>query len=110
MGMYIIKSGAVKIITQVNDTEEELAQLGVGDLFGELALLDESPRSATAVAIEKTELIAIFRPDFFDLMTRDTQLGLKIALKLAQMIGTRLRMANERLKIIDTQKEVKTKQ
>jgi len=109
MGMYIIKSGKVKILTQVNAREEELAQIGVGDLFGELALLDESPRSATAVAMEKTELIAIFRPDFFDLMNRNTQLGLKLALKLAQMIGTRLRIANERLKILEPHKEVNKK-
>lgn len=100
MGMYIIKSGKVKITTKVNDTEKELALLGEYDLFGELALLDESPRSATATAIDKTELIAIFRPDFFDLINRNTHLGLKVVLKLAQMIGMRLRIANERINMI----------
>jgi len=60
MGMYIIKSGKVKITTKINDTENELAQLGVGDLFGELALLDESPRSATAVAVEKNRVNSYF--------------------------------------------------
>ncbi len=107
MGMYIIKSGKVKIITKVNGNESELAQLSVGDLFGELALLDEFPRSATAVAVEKTEVIAIFRPDFFDLMQRNTGLGLKIALKLAQMIGIRLRVANNRLKEMEA-KEIRS--
>lgn len=101
MGMYIVKSGKVRIVTKVHDNESELAQLSVGDLFGELALLDEFPRSATAVAVEKTEVIAIFRPDFFDLMQRNTGLGLKIALKLAQMIGIRLRVANNRLKEVE---------
>ncbi len=53
-------------------------------------------------SVEKTEVIAIFRPDFFDVMNKNTQLGLKVALKLAQMIGIRLRIANERFKTIET--------
>jgi CRP-like cAMP-binding protein len=53
-GVYLICSGKVKIIKKRNDREIELARLGEGAIFGEMAFIDERPRSATVVAIEDT--------------------------------------------------------
>lgn len=94
VGMFIIKEGAVKIARG----QKELAQLSEGDFFGEVALLDESPRTATAVASEKATLLGIFRPDLLDLVKRDPWAGSKILLKLSELMGKRLRAANEKLK------------
>jgi len=65
VGMYIIKKGVLKIYKMSTDGKnEDLALLKDGDFFGELALLDDSPRSASAVAIEACHILGFFRPDF----------------------------------------------
>lgn len=98
LGMYIIESGSIKIFKDYdNKAKEELATLNVGDFCGEMALLDESPRSATAVADEASTLIGIFRPDMFSLIEKKSKLGNKILLNLAQMIAERLRLNNTEL-------------
>ena len=63
--LYIIISGKVKIsYSSVDGHEAVLAILGTGDFFGELALLDDSPRSASAQAIEPTETLTLHRDEF----------------------------------------------
>ncbi|HPA72406.1 MAG TPA: cyclic nucleotide-binding domain-containing protein, partial [Spirochaetota bacterium] len=47
---YFIQSGRVKIVKIVNNTEKTLDVLKPGDVFGEMAILENSPRSATAIA------------------------------------------------------------
>lgn len=98
VGMYIIQKGMVKIYkTSPEGKNEELATLKSGDFFGELALLDESPRSASAVAMEECHILGLFRPDLFDILERKPRLGVKVMMKLAQMIGERLRITNTEL-------------
>ncbi len=98
VGMYIIQEGAVKIYKTLPDgNDKQLAVLKNGDFFGELALLDESPRSASAVAMETSQILGLFRPEFFDILERKPKLGLKVTTKLAQMIGNRLRITNNEL-------------
>jgi CRP-like cAMP-binding protein len=63
--LYIITSGKIKISHSSADGQDAvLAILGAGDFFGELALLDDSPRSATAETIEPTETLTLHRDDF----------------------------------------------
>ena len=101
LGMYVIKAGAIKIFKDYNSKmKEEIAILNTGDFCGEMALLDESPRSATAVALGETTLLGLFRPDFFNLLDRKQRLGIKIVLKLSQMIAERLRHNNDELQIL----------
>jgi len=110
VGMYVIRNGEVEIRKAGADSDEELllARLKDGDFFGELALLDDSPRSASAVAVTPTELIGIFRPDLLGLFERKPRLGNKVLLKLADMIGQRLKATNAELqKLRDRLKEVK---
>ena len=98
LGMYIIRSGSVDIVQERRDgTEHPLAHLEHGDFFGEIALLIESPRSASAIASEATELIGLFRPDLLDLVNRDPRLGIKIILPLSQVLAERLRQTDEAL-------------
>ena len=98
VGMYVIETGKIGIYKNFDeDTREELAVLNPGDFCGEMALLDESPRSATAVALENTDLLGLFRPDLFRLVNRNPRLGNKILLKLAQMLAERLRLSNDEL-------------
>lgn len=78
--LYIIQSGSVKIVLPSPEGEEGaiIAALIRGDFFGELALLDGAPHSATAVAIEPTETLVLRRERFDDLI--ETQPALRRAL------------------------------
>jgi CRP/FNR family cyclic AMP-dependent transcriptional regulator len=67
--------------------------LSNGDFFGEMALLLESPRTASAVAHEPTKLLGFFQPDLFSLLETKPKTGNKILLHLAQMIAERLRQS-----------------
>ena len=91
-GMYVILKGTVEI--KDPDSNTTFATLGSGDFFGELALLDQEPRSAMAVATEASELVGFFRTDLLTLMTRDPELGNKILLNLSRVLGERLRRTN----------------
>ena len=99
VGMYIIVAGEVRI-TQVGEdgVQQQLATLTGGDFFGEQALLDESPRTASAYANETCRIIGFFRPDLLELIESNPRLGLKIVMRLSQMISVRLRHTNRLLK------------
>ncbi|MEI6845614.1 MAG: cyclic nucleotide-binding domain-containing protein [Candidatus Firestonebacteria bacterium] len=94
-GMYIIRTGSIKLIKKIENKEIEVATMKQGDFFGEIALLDEAPRSATALAAGKTSILGFYRPDFLDLLKRDPALGSKVLLQLSQMIAKRLRATTE---------------
>lgn len=96
--MFIVKKGNINIVLPgTNDSETLLAKLGPGTFFGELALLDNSPRSATAKATENTEAIAFFRSEFNRLLNMYPSIGIKVMKKLALIIGQRLKATNEQL-------------
>jgi CRP/FNR family cyclic AMP-dependent transcriptional regulator len=104
LGMYIIQDGDVSIQVAGKDGERrELVVLSDGDFFGELALLDESPRSADAVAKSDCLLLGFFRPDLFELIARKQELGIKIVLKLAEIVAQRLRRTDKELTKVRSQ-------
>ncbi len=92
VGMYVIEKGRVQIILE--PAGHVLAELEHGEFFGELALLDESPRSATAQAAVDCKMLGLFQPDLFGLIERDPALGVKVVVHLASIIGERLKAAN----------------
>ncbi|MCX6556482.1 MAG: cyclic nucleotide-binding domain-containing protein [Candidatus Aminicenantes bacterium] len=95
VGMYIVQSGDVGIFGEYNTPEQRsFARLTQGDFFGEMALLEDDNRSATAVALAESQLIGIFHPDLFDLFERKPELGIKVLSKLANMLAQRLRKTN----------------
>ena len=99
VGMYIVFSGGVDIVQADGDGSTlHLATFGEGDFFGEQALLDESPRTASAIAREPSQVVGFFRPDLLELIESDPRLGLKIVMRLSQMISVRLRHTNRLLK------------
>ena len=95
MGMHIILKGVVEIreVSGVHNTIQ-LAKLGAGDFFGEQALLDGSPRTATVTAVEICTMFGFFRSDMLEIVESDPRLGLKIVTHLAQMLSIRLRHTN----------------
>ncbi len=97
-GMYVILTGNVEIFMEdLSGNKNTLAELTNGEFFGELSLLDDDIRSATAIATDHSKLLGFFRPDLFSLLERNPELGNKILLNLAKVIGTRLRKTNRLL-------------
>jgi CRP/FNR family transcriptional regulator, cyclic AMP receptor protein len=73
--LQVVASGGVKIVLPSQEGEEAIiASLRPGDFFGELALLDGSPRSTTATALEPTETLALPREPFLRLLADDHRL------------------------------------
>lgn len=103
LGMYIIVNGKVTITCGAD--KQVLAELEEGDFFGELSLLDDSPRSATAVSKTPCILLCFFKPELIDIIERNPKLGSKILLKLAWTIGERLKSTNEQLKALNCKLE-----
>jgi CRP-like cAMP-binding protein len=98
LGMYIVKVGAVNIVRHMPDGPPKLlATLAVGDFFGEIGLIDDGPRSATAVAYGVTETIGFFKPDFMALIESKPDLGVRIVLRLGKTLSARLRRSSEEL-------------
>ncbi len=82
--LYIITSGKVKITYSTPEGQEALlAILGAGDFFGELALLDDSPRSATAESLVPTETLTLRRRAFMQYITENPDFSLHVLKTLA---------------------------
>ena len=93
--IYIIIEGRVLIWPYGKPVEGgPIIELGPGSFFGDLALLDNSVRSAQARAAENTTVAVFFRADFMNLLETHGLIGSKISLQLARHIGRRLREAH----------------
>jgi CRP-like cAMP-binding protein len=90
--LYLVMSGRVQISRAHSRGRQIVGELNSGGVFGDLALLDNSPRSAQARALDACELAVFFRDDFLALMETDAVIGYKISLALARHIGHRLRL------------------
>ncbi|WP_020655865.1 cyclic nucleotide-binding domain-containing protein [Massilia niastensis] len=89
--LYLLMSGRVLISRAHEGSTQVVAELEPGSFFGDLALLDNSPRNAQARALEPCEMAVFFRADFLALLETDAVIGYKISLALARHIGYRLR-------------------
>jgi len=97
-GLYIISSGRIAVTKQIEGGEQfELAEFVEGNFFGELALIDEIPRSATTTALETSTLLAFPKPDLDRLIERQPQLAVRILRNLARLVAQRLLQANRNL-------------
>jgi CRP/FNR family transcriptional regulator, cyclic AMP receptor protein len=91
---FMILEGRIKVTILGDDGREViLSVLGPGDFFGEMALLDNEPRSATAIAIEETELLSLHRTDFQTVLADNKS----ITIALIRSLTARLRRANHQI-------------
>ncbi|MCK4395133.1 cyclic nucleotide-binding domain-containing protein [candidate division WOR-3 bacterium] len=98
---YVVLKGSVRISTVVPGVgEEALAVLKKGNYFGEMALIDNAPRSAAAVANEDTVLLKITDANFRNLLVNDRKLAYKLLWGLVKTFSKRLRETDKKLKNI----------
>jgi CRP-like cAMP-binding protein len=84
--LFIIQKGSVKIVKITDDNEILLAVLKTGDIFGEMALLESKPRAAGAVAYEDSQLMAVNRENFQQMIKTQPQLIARLTTLLAERI------------------------
>ncbi|MBM4174791.1 MAG: cyclic nucleotide-binding domain-containing protein [Ignavibacteria bacterium] len=93
--MFIIDSGKVDITCEFkNGSKQNLATLYPGDFFGEMNVILEGKRTATATAIENVKVLVIFRPDLSDLIEKDHSVGYKILNGFSKIFVEKLRNLN----------------
>jgi CRP-like cAMP-binding protein len=96
---YLIREGQVKV-TMISPEGKEiiLSILAAGDFFGEMALFDNEPRSATVIAIEPLEVVSIWRTDFLHILSENFSITQKVLGELSK----RLRNASNRIESLAT--------
>jgi CRP-like cAMP-binding protein len=96
--LYVILSGAVRISRQVPGMgEEALAILKAGDYFGEMALIDDFPRSADAIAHESCRLLVLTKERVADLLFVDRDLAYDLLWSFVRTLSARLRETNDKM-------------
>jgi len=91
-GLFVVLTGRVKITLPANENTV-LIELGAGAFFGEVALLDQSVRTAQARAVEDTKIVALFRTEFYSLLETHSAIASRISFQLARVLAARLRQA-----------------
>jgi CRP/FNR family transcriptional regulator, cyclic AMP receptor protein len=96
--LYIILDGKVRISRDIPGMgEEALAVLGPGAVFGEMALLDEAPRSADARVHERCRLLTVSKDAFEDLLFLHKELAYEVLWSVVRMLVQRLRETTDKL-------------
>lgn len=88
--MYVVLGGKVAVM----DGDKLLAELRTGDTFGEMALINSEPRSATVVAAEESSVFVLSETTFQNLLTK--RVAIQILLNIVRTLSHRLREANMR--------------
>jgi len=95
--LYLIQDGLVEITLSVPEpgTEQSIVTLGKGQIFGEVALVDEGPRTASARCIaDDTKLWVAERVDFVSLCEKDTSIGFMVMKSIAADLAFKFRLLN----------------
>ena len=97
--LCLVTEGRVRIVKEEGFGQEPhvIATLGPGQAFGEMALIDAEPRSATVVAATDTTLVRLSIGEFDRLLSEDPHLGIALLTKIARLMSQRLRQTSGRL-------------
>ena len=95
-GMYIMVDGQAEVTKALEDgTILHLTTLENSGLFGDVGLLDSSPRTATVKATRDSSVIGFFRPELLELMNSNPRLASKVIFKLGQILTARFRFIHD---------------
>ncbi|AMV72278.1 hypothetical protein JCM30471_07640 [Desulfuromonas carbonis] len=94
--LYLIQAGTIRISKMISEGDEKtLVILGPDDVFGEMAILDGAPRSATARVIEEARLLSLRKSDFETLCKKNPSLGLRLMRNIVRVFSQRTRENHE---------------
>ena len=95
--LYVVKSGQVDIVKKTSSGDRVLSEIVAGGFLGELSLLDDSPRSATARVKGPTELIVVTRKCFQQMLADDPSVTSKLLAHFLKVTAARLRATTKLL-------------
>jgi CRP-like cAMP-binding protein len=95
--MYVLQSGQVEIYKSWHSTAKLLRSMKAGDCFGEMALIDLFPRSASALAVETSEALEITPPILQEVYRHDLEQFTMLQMNMGREISRRLRLVDELL-------------
>ncbi|MCK4667063.1 cyclic nucleotide-binding domain-containing protein [Candidatus Dependentiae bacterium] len=98
--LFIIKSGTVKVLRQIKNEEQTIVILNPGEFFGEMALFDKYPRSASVKMMDDGELVVLEKSDFEEMKTKVPSLVIKLMEIVITTLSDRLRQANRNFEVI----------
>lgn len=84
--MYVLQAGKVRISKQGKDGEKTLAILGAGEFFGEMAILNNKPRTATAETVEDSKLLLLDARTFEQMVVSNSEIAVRLIKKLARRL------------------------
>ncbi|OGL41086.1 MAG: hypothetical protein A3C43_08215 [Candidatus Schekmanbacteria bacterium RIFCSPHIGHO2_02_FULL_38_11] len=98
LAIYIIKKGnAYVVLGSVGGKGEILEKIEEGEVFGEMSLFGNEPRSVHVIADGDAQILGIFKHDFDALIHRNKKLGFKLLYNIAILLSSKLRRANVKL-------------
>lgn len=97
--MYVILMGKVKVIKESLGVETVLATLGEGEIFGEMALFDQRPRSATVKVVGMTRIASMTRDEFLSLV----KIKPVVAIQVLEKMSKRLRQVDDEIQKLNIQ-------
>jgi CRP-like cAMP-binding protein len=89
--MYVVLGGTVGVF----DGDKLLAKLYTGDMFGEMALVNREPRSASVIAVEESKLFVLSEATFRDLLSK--RVSIQILMNIIRSLSNRLKQTNARI-------------
>ncbi len=95
--MYVLQTGQVEIYKTWRSTSKLLRHMNAGDCFGEMALIDLSPRSASALAVEPSEALQITPQNLYEIYQHDLEQFTLLQMNMGREISRRLRRNDDLL-------------
>jgi hypothetical protein len=96
--LSIIYSGQVKVSKKITEeSTKTIADLGDGDIFGEMSFIENLPSSASVIAVRETRVLEIDELHFSKIMNEDNDLALKIMKRILHVLNDRVRFLNEQI-------------
>ena len=87
IAFFVIESGEVRVTQKSSDGgQREIRKIGAGGTFGEMALFNNRPRSATITAVEETECLAIHQFDFLQVLRKTPEIAIRLLDTLSQRV------------------------
>lgn len=94
--LYIVAEGSIDIIKKTKDGDKVIANLGKGEIVGEMSIIDSGARTATGKTGEDSKLIVVTKNSFMEMLDSDPAITAKILMSLLRIINRRLRVTDKK--------------
>ncbi len=103
--LFVVETGKIELTKAGSDGKaRRIALLEPGSFFGEMALLEQMPRSASAAALEKSRVLLLYRSKLDSILHYHPRIGVSIMTHLAKLLSARLRKTSHQLSALNTRR------